>query len=105
MRERGGYNVSVSTQIILHDDGSFEMLHMPDWWNNVQGKSYKGFFDLSGHWELSKGSGYWGIGLRYSGTYRTFNLVEHRTKDNPPYYIEIIIGDADEGHEMIFVRK
>ena len=105
MRERGGYNVSIPTQIILRDDGSFEMLKMPDWWNNVQGKSYKGFFDLSGRWELSNGLGYWHIGLRYFGTYRPINLVEHKTKDSPRYYIEIIVGDADEGHEMIFVRK
>jgi hypothetical protein len=105
MQERGGYNVSVPTQIIIRDDGGFEMLNMPDWWNNTYGKSYKGFYDLSGHWDLSNISGYWEIGLKQSGNYRTINLVEHKTKDNPRYYIELIIGDADEGHEMIFVRK
>jgi hypothetical protein len=105
MRERGGYDVSAPTRLILRDDGSLEVVNMPDWFDNGFGISHGGISSASGHWRLVNASGHWLVGLSYSGAYRPVDLVEHRFKSEPRYYIEIIVGDPDSGDEMIFVRK
>ncbi|HEX6623316.1 MAG TPA: hypothetical protein VF064_06355, partial [Pyrinomonadaceae bacterium] len=99
------YDVSRLTRITLSDDGSFEIVDMPDWWNNGFGKSYRGFASFSGRWALSNIGGHWRIGLSFFGTRRFLNLVEHKMGGSPPYCVEIIVGDPDSGDEMIFVRK
>lgn len=105
LRGRGGYDASVPVRLTLREDGTFELANMPDWWDNGFGKSYKGFSSASGRWELTNGSGGWGVSLKYSGASRSAGLVEHKFRDSPRYYMEFILGDPDSGDAMIFARK
>ena len=105
MGGRGGYDVTVPTSLILRVDGTFEMVNMPDWWNSGVGRSYKGFSSTSGRWDLRHDRGHWSVGLTYFGGTGSVNLVEHRFRDKPRYYIEFILGDPDSGEAMIFVPK
>ena len=105
MRERGGYDVSKLTRITLSDDGSFEIVNMPDWWNNGFGDSQRGFSSFSGRWALSNNAGYWRIGLSFFNTRRFINLVGHKLGGSPPYYLEVLVGDPDSGDKMVFVRR
>jgi hypothetical protein len=105
LRGRGGYDVSVPIQLILRDDGDLEMVNMPDWWVNESGKSYKGLSSTSGRWRLAGGPNHWAVGLSCFGKYIPVNLVEHKFRSKPRYYIQFFLGDPDSGEEMIFVRK
>jgi hypothetical protein len=105
MLERGGYDLPTYTELILRGDGTFMMLNMPDWVNDGFGESHRGTFSESGRWELEKDSGHWTINLTYSGTHRPVNLLEHRLRNTPRFYVEFILGDPDSGDRMIFVKK
>jgi hypothetical protein len=102
MEARGGYDTSVQPKLTLKPDGYFELVNMPDWWNNGFGKSQKGFQDYSGTWGISKygNTTFWNVDLKSSSQTRSANLIGQ----NPPYRIEFIIGDPDSSESMIFER-
>lgn len=101
MQSEGGYDVSIQPKLILKADDTFELINMPDWWDNGLGKSHKGFQDYSGSWGLSKygNTDFWDVYLKLSST-RSANLIGQ----NPPYRIEFIIGDPDSNVSMIFEK-
>jgi hypothetical protein len=100
MQSEGGYDVTDQPKLILKADDTFEMVNMPDWFNNGSGKSHKALLDYSGDWRLSKygNTGFWNIYLKFSSQTRSANLLGQ----NPPYRIEFIIGDPDSNVSMIF---
>lgn len=105
MLKRGGYDLPSHTELILRDDGTYMMLNMPDWLNDGFGESHRGSFSESGRWKLEGAGGHWTIDLISSGAHRAVNLLEHRLRNTPRYYVEFILGDPDSGEQMMFVRK
>jgi hypothetical protein len=103
MESEGGYDVSVQPKLILRADDTFELVNMPDWWDNGFGKSRKGFQDYVGTWGLSKygNTSFWNVDLKFSSQTRSPNLIGQ----NPPYRIEFIIGDPDSNLSMIFEKS
>jgi hypothetical protein len=102
LRTRGGYDTSTQTNLVLRDDGSFDLLHMPDWWSDRFGQSNKGFENHTGTWRaLNYGdTGIWHIDLRASSGTRLVNLIGQ----TPPYRLEFVIGDPDSNVSMIFTK-
>ena len=102
MQSEGGYDASIQPKLILKADDTFELVNMPDWWDNGSGKSHKAFQDYSGAWELSKygNTDFWNVYLRVSSKTRSANLLGQ----NPPYRIEFVIGDPDSNVSMIFEK-
>lgn len=101
--ERGKYNTTTSIQLILHPDGSFEMINMPDWWANVHGASSGSFYSFSGTWKTfhPPSSTSWRLLLTSSNNSRPVDLLGQK----PPYQLYFVLGDADENRGMIFVKK
>src|SRR5258706_1419192 len=93
MESKGGYDISVQPKLILKPDGNFDLVNMPDWWDNGFGKSRKGFQDSSGSWGLSTygDTGPWQVDLKSSSGTRSASLIGQSL----PYRIEFIIGDPD----------
>lgn len=102
MESEGGYDASVQPKLILRADDTFELVNMPDWWDNGFGKSRKRFQDYSGAWGLSKygNTGFWDVDLKSASQTRSVNLIGQ----SPPYRIEFIIGDPDSNVSMIFEK-
>lgn len=102
MESSGGYDTSVQPKLILKADGTFELVNMPDWWDNGFGRSNKSFQDYSGSWGLSTygNTGRWDIDLKSLSRMRSVNLIGQ----SPPYRIEFIIGDPDSSVSMIFEK-
>ncbi len=106
MRSEGGYEISTHS-LTLRNDGSFEIVNMPDWWFNF-GHSNKGFYSGSGTWRVVKNSqGYWTIEVRFtslpgytSGLVTSFYIGQ----DKSGYYIYDFIGDPDSGDVMMFEK-
>jgi hypothetical protein len=102
MESKGSYDISVQPKLILKADGNFELVNMPDWWDNGFGESHGGFQDYSGSWSLSTygNTGVWSIEFKSSSRTRSANLIGQ----SPPYRIEFIIGDPDSSVSMIFEK-
>lgn len=101
MRERGGYDTSVSTKLVLMENGGLEIVNMPDWWEEPFGTSRKGMASYSGSWAIYSDQPCWSIAVKYSNVATYLNLIGNK----PPYQIEVILGDPDSGNEMIFVKQ
>jgi hypothetical protein len=105
MRTRGRYDVSRPTRITLHDDDSFEMTDMPDWYQDVSGKPHGGLVNLNGKWSLNGDNGFWKVWLASPTQFVQLYLREPRYASQPRYLFEIILGDPDSGEGMMFTRK
>lgn len=100
MRERGGYDITLQTKLILHANGNLELVNMPDWWESNFGESQRKLHSYSGTWEIAKSGEYWELAIDSSILYTRFGLLGNK----PPYTIEIGLGDPDSGDAMIFGR-
>jgi hypothetical protein len=107
MRQKGGYDTSVQTKLVLKGDGTYELSSMPDWWSNDFGESRKGFENYAGNWTVSKfGDKFWTVSLKsLSGTRLPGTRFANLIGQSPPYRVDFIIGDADENNSMIFIRQ
>lgn len=113
INERGKYNPAVSPKIIFREDGSFELINMPNWIWSRDSRPNGGFKSLSGEWLISNPGGCAQIGLRYQDsspssagmTTGGLSLAQRRIDREPIFIIRIFLGDPDSGDEMIFVRE
>lgn len=105
MRERGGYRNVGLTKLTFREDGTFDLMNMPDWWRNGFGEPHGGFENASGTWELVNYGGHWEIGLYLPYLYTNVGLIKGRSGQSKVYGIEVILGDPDSRNEMIFVRN
>jgi hypothetical protein len=106
MRMRGKYEVSRPTEIVLRADDTFEMINLPDWYQDVSGKSHGGLVSLSGKWRLNGDNGFWRVGLDVPTQFAPyFDLREPRYKSQPRYLLEIVLGDPDSGERMTFLKS
>jgi hypothetical protein len=65
MQRDGGYTLSTHT-LTFHEDRTFDMVNMPDWWLSIGGASHGAFYSGSGTWEIDKFDGYWVIWMRFA---------------------------------------
>lgn len=106
MKTEGGYDISTHS-LTLHDDGTFEIVNIPDWWLNF-GESRKGFYSGSGTWRIVKDfQGHWTVEVRFnslpghdSGLLTYFYIGQSQSG----YFIYDYIGDADSGQVMLFEK-
>jgi hypothetical protein len=92
------YDANVETRLILRLDGSFDLVNMPDCWDNAFGEAHQTFKSYSGKWDVSRESSqFWQIFL--SG--RNVDLLGQKA----PYRLSFIIGDPDSGNSIVFVRQ
>lgn len=102
MKERGRYDTSAfPTKLIFNADGSFEMVNMPDWWADGYGQSQGSFHSARGQWRVARRGEFWGIELASANGTTEMRL----TGQEPPYQIEIVLGDPDTGQSMFFSRS
>ena len=101
MKKRGGYDISTVTNLVLKRDGSLEIANMPDWWESPFGASQKTMASHSGSWDLYSDSPCWVVAIKYSDRASFLSLLGNE----PPYKMEIILGDPDSGHSMIFIKQ
>ena len=106
MEDEGGYEISTHT-LTFRDDGTFELVNMPDWWR-LRGRSTGGFISSAGTWEVKEYSGGWEIYVHFAslpdypdGLYTVFDIGGRE----PPYYIWMYAGDPDAGRVMVFERQ
>ena len=106
MEEEGGYEISTHT-LTFRDDGTFELVNMPDWCG-FGGTPTGGFYSSSGTWEIKEYSGRWEVFVHFAslphyedGLYTQFNIGG----EEPPYYIWMYAGDPDAGMVMVFERQ
>ena len=101
MRSKGGYSSSVKTSLVLHDDSTFELSNMPDWWT-ASGEPHGKFNQYSGNWSVSRMySDFWHLNLATQWEARDVDLFGQ----NPPYRIAFRIGDPDDRQWMIFEKE
>jgi len=105
IRSEGGYEV-IDISITLLQDGSFEMINMPDWWCEPFGESNGGFDSGRGKWQVAKRQEWWVIELDFSSEnpptgFTSVPLVG----EIPPYRLWFYVGDPDSGDVMIFESK
>lgn len=106
MEDEGGYQISTHT-LTFRDDGTFELVNMPDWCG-FGGIPTGGFYSSSGTWEITEYSGGREIFVHFAslphyedGLYTVFNIGGRE----PPYYIWMYAGDPDAGRVMVFERQ
>ena len=106
MEEEGGYEISTHT-LTFSDDGTFELVNMPDWCG-PGGPETGGFYSSPGTWELWEYSGECGIFVHFAsvpefpdGVYTQFNIGGKE----PPYYIWMWAGDPDAARVMAFEKQ
>jgi hypothetical protein len=105
MRIRGGYVVSqAKTRIVLNEDGTFEAIDMPDWWNDGFGSSRRALQYRSGTWKLIPHANERGWGINLDMVSPFGNEALNLLGSEAPYRIYIIIGDPDQDHAMIFQK-
>lgn len=108
MRSQGGYKISTHT-LTLREDGTFDLINMPDWWLNDFGDSRRGFYSGSGTWEVGKDSqGYWIIELQFnslSGPISNRQPSFFIGQEKSIYYLYAVIGDPDTGNVIAFERS
>jgi hypothetical protein len=114
MKTDGGYSISTH-QIILHANGTFSMLNMPDCV----------FSDQNGEWQtpnkkLRSGRGKWQITNFLHDGYKVWD-VDFTLNVKPDlfpsgfgpvliwqknqYFLHFDFGDADMGHAVVFYKK
>jgi hypothetical protein len=103
MKDRGGYDTSLPTRLVLRSDGHFDLINMPDWWGGGQGESQRVLESDSGEWSLSQfaGSSFWSLILNSSKGQRSVNLMGQK----PPYNLHFVLGDPDSNESMTFIKK
>jgi len=106
MEEAGGYEISTHT-LTFRDDGTFELVNMPDW-SGPGHTEAGGFYSSSGTWEVTDRSGEWEVFVHFvwapdfpDGVYTQFNIGG----EEPPYYIWMWAGDPDAGMVMVFEKE
>jgi hypothetical protein len=106
MEEEGGYKISTHT-LTFRDDGTFELVNMPDWCG-FGATPTGGFYSSSGTWRITESSGEWGIFVHFAslpdyeeGLYTVFDIGGRE----PPYYIWMYAGDPDAGIVMVFEKQ
>lgn len=106
LEDRLGYQISTHT-LTLRDDGTFEMVNMPDCWGPAE-PSTGGFVCGSGTWEMREYPGEWELFVHFTslrnypdGLYTVFDIGGQE----PPYYIWVWAGDPDAGMVMVFERQ
>jgi hypothetical protein len=105
MEQEGGYRISTHT-LTFRDDGSFELVNMPDclWF---AGTSTGGFWSGSGTWGMEEYSGESRISVSYvtaqyeGGSGATLHIGGRE----PPYYIWTYAGNPDAGTVMVFEKR
>ena len=106
MRTNGGYEITTHS-LNLRNDGTFEIVNIPDWWLNF-GHSSHGFYSGSGTWSVVKDfQGHWVVEVRFTSLpgYESGLLTSLRIgQSKASYYIYDFIGDPDSGHVMVFER-
>ena len=106
MEEEGGYEISTHT-LTFRDDGTFEMVNMPDWCQIV-GDSAGDFVSSAGTWRITEHSGEWGVFVHFAwlpdwpdGMYTVFEIGGQE----PPYHIWTYAGSPDAGRVMVFEKQ
>jgi hypothetical protein len=106
MEDEGGYEISTHT-LTFRDDGTFDLLNMPDWCGPGGGPA-GGFYSTSGTWKLTGYEGEWQIFVHFDsvpefpdGVYTQFAIGGQE----PPYYIWMYAGDPDAGRVMVFEKQ
>jgi hypothetical protein len=102
MRERGGYDGSAATKIILRADGSAEFINMPDWLIETDSSSEKRLWSESGTWKKSREGTLWTVKFRsVNNRYMSLDLLNQK----PPYELSIVLGDPDSYEFMTFTKE
>ena len=101
MAERGGYDTTRQTKLILHADGKLELVNMPDWLEKSDGESRHGLHSYTGSWEVTKSEKDWLLAISYSKKGTFFSIYGNK----PPYKTGTYLGDPDSGNMMIFVKQ
>ncbi len=102
MKQRGNYDISLPTKLMLRDTGYFEMINMPDWWGNSFAESRKGLDSDSGKWSVEQfAEPFWSVILSSSKGQRSVNLMGQK----PPYKLHFVLGDPDSNESMTFIKK
>lgn len=102
---RGHYITSTHT-LSFREDGTFEMVNMPDWWLQF-GKSSGGFISGAGTWTIVEDQDQWKLQIRFTylsaepGGLVTYFYI---SGEKPPYRIYDYIGDADAGQTIVFEK-
>jgi len=106
MKKEGGYTISTHT-LTFKDDGTFEIINMPDWWLDGFGESHKGFYSGSGKWDISSSQGEWVIELDFDNLtgYPDGLNTDLSVQGHKPRYIYTYIGDPDSGKMMTYERS
>lgn len=103
MRDEGGYETSVKTELVLESDGTYKMNNMPDWWWIDDGKSRKTFRTENGNWKVSRsldGSA-WDLSLTAHDEERSAEMLGQKT----PYRVRFNFGHIDDNKYMTFVKE
>ena len=105
MRRDGGYEITTHS-LTLDEDGTFELVNMPDWWGN--GRSSQGFLSGSGSWRLAQSlDRFWGVSLEFdqlNGAAIRSATHLNIAREGPGYVLYVYIGNPDSGNAMVFEK-
>ena len=108
IRDEGKYP-DVNTKLIFRKDGTFNVVNMPDWWNDPVGTSKKKMISGNGEWQFEKYTtslkylDYWYIDLRFAKDHLGTLGIDIYGQKNP-YMLFIRVGDPNSGNGMFFER-
>ena len=106
MRREGHYTISTHT-LTFKEDGTVEMVRMPDWWLQF-GISSRGFISGMGIWEIVEHQGRWKLRVQFTelsvepGGLTTYFYIGGK---EPPYQIYDFIGDPDDRFTIVFEKR
>jgi hypothetical protein len=98
--DRGGYPKR-DASILFAADGTLTLLNIPDWWLDAFGKPGGKFINEKGTWKIEKQQDFYVVNINFPGDSNTIFLNGH----NPPYFLNLDLGDPDSGKAMIFARQ
>jgi hypothetical protein len=103
MRDKGGYDISLKTELVLKSDGTYKMVNTPDWWWFYEGESRKTFRSENGNWWFSPGlnESYWVLRLSAHEQERSVEMLGQKA----PYRLRFSFGHIDDNKYMTFVKE
>ena len=95
------FDSSKLPKLIFKENGHFEMIDTPNWWNVSEG-----FNSTKGKWKLSNSlSQIWRIDIDFDNLVTDIGLKKNNFSDQPKFIIFSFIGDPDSGNVMVFTKE
>ena len=101
MRDEGGYDPGIRTELVIDSDGTYKLNNMPDWWWHYEGQSQKTFRSENGKWEITTEFDHPVLSLSSHGQQRVAEFF----CENTAACLRFSFGHIDDNRFMTLIKE